>query len=254
MRRTRIFSAQPLQQGAELELEQRNLHYLLHVLRVTAGTDLILFDGSGSDYRAAVSGVGRKSVSVRVLEKCSDGEVRPESPLHTQLAIAISKGERMDWVMQKATEMGVSTIQPLLTSRVDVKLNAERAEKKLLHWRSIVVSACEQSGRSVVPEVTGLLRLQQWLNVLPESDYSQQQARLMLGAGGLSFRTVVERFSAAPNSACVLIGSEGGLDDNEVSCAEAAGFIATAFGPRILRTETAPVVALGALQQAWGDF
>ncbi len=166
-----------------------------------------------------------------------------ESPLRTHLGQALSRGERMDWAIQKAVELGVSEITPLFTERCEVKLQGERADKRQAHWQQIAVSACEQCGRSSVPVIHPPMALHDWLSAL------QVDVRLVL-----HHRTEQDLQSLpAPESAALLIGPEGGLSAGEIAQAEQAGFHAARFGPRVLRTETAPVVALTMLQHLWGD-
>ncbi|MBT8149333.1 MAG: 16S rRNA (uracil(1498)-N(3))-methyltransferase [Pseudomonadales bacterium] len=251
MRSSRIYCPQALAEGEELALEPRNLHYLLHVLRVKPGAALRLFDGGGSEYNATVTTVGRKAVRVRVGEACASGSTL-ESPLHTTLAIAVSKGERMDWVMQKATELGVSAIQPLLSRRVDVKLDAQRAAKRLEHWRGIVVAACEQCGRRMTPKLHSPHKFDDWLGRQPVC--AANEVRLTMQADGCAFAEFAQRIGETPAKACLLVGPEGGLEDGEISAAAAAGFTPVCVGKRVFRTETAPVVGLSLLQYRWGDF
>jgi len=246
MRRSRIFCLGPLAADQLVELDARNSHYLLHVLRIKTGQPLVLFDGSGCDYHGTVEQVLRKSIQVRIIDQC-EHQIN-ESRLHTTLGIAISKGDRMDWVMQKATELGVSEIQPLITQRVDVKLNQQRMEKKHLHWHGIVIGACEQSGRSVIPKLKPACSVDHWL------DSHHSDLKLVLRANGEPFEPMAKAVNHLPTSAAVLIGPEGGLTDTELQLAEKANFVATGFGPRILRTETAPIIALTLLQSQWGDF
>ncbi len=251
MRPTRIFCPQPLVEGLELELESRNNHYLIHVLRVKSGARLLLFDGVGNEFNAIVSEVSRKTVSLLIEERCIASRAL-ESPLHTTLGIAVSKGERMDWVVQKATELGVTEIQPLLTRRVEVKLADARADKKIEHWRSVLVSACEQCGRSVVPQLHNPLKLQNWLAKFARGE--NNEPRLILQANGCSFDSFAANCVKAPVSASLLVGPEGGFEESETVAALAAGFVCVKMGERILRTETAPLVALSLLQQRWGDL
>lgn len=248
MRRSRIYSEQSLSVGQSLLLDARNSHYLLHVLRVKADQTLVLFDGHGMDYLATIKEVSRKSISVLINEVMPACDTVGESPLPVTLAIAISKGERMDWVMQKATELGVTRIQPLITQRVDVKLKPERMAKKIDHWRGVIIGACEQSGRSVLPELLAVKAIAPWLTE-DSSDF-----KLVLRAQGRRLTTLADEVTHKPASVSVLIGPEGGLDEDELTLAQNAGFLATGFGPRILRTETAPIVALSLLQEKWGDF
>lgn len=248
MRRSRVYSEQSLSVGQSLLLDTRNSHYLLHVLRVKVDQTLVLFDGHGKDYLATIEEVSRKSVRVFINKVIPDCDTVGESPLSVTLAIAISKGERMDWVMQKATELGATRIQPLITQRVDVKLKPERMAKKLDHWRGVIIGACEQSGRSVLPELLAAKAIAPWLTE------EHSDLKLVLRAQGCRLATLAEEITHKPASVSVLIGPEGGLDEDELTLAQNAGFLATGFGPRILRTETAPIVALSLLQEKWGDF
>ena len=246
MRRSRIFTDKALAESATVELDARNNHYLMHVLRVKQGQALLLFNGNGREFNAQVEALTRKSVRVLIAEEVNPTVV--ESPLHTTLGIAISKGDRMDWVIQKATELGVNVIQPLVTERVDVKLNAERREKKFAHWQATLIGACEQSGRCVLPLLQPLKTIEQWL----PNDNSD--CKLVLRATADSFNQVKSHFTATPQSASVIIGPEGGLSSEEIAAAVVQGYHPVGFGPRILRTETAPIVALSLLQASWGDF
>ncbi len=248
MRRSRIFSEQALTVGQSMLLDTRNSHYLLHVLRVKVDQTLVLFDGNGKEYLATINEVSRKAVSVFIHEETPAADIISESPLKITLAIAISKGERMDWVMQKATELGVSRIQPLITQRVDVKLKPERLLKKMEHWRGIIIGACEQSGRCTLPELLPTKTIAAWLN----DDTSH--FKLVLRAQGDRLASIADNITQKPESVSILIGPEGGLDDNELTLAQNAHCLAAGFGPRILRTETAPIVALSLLQEKWGDF
>ena len=246
MRRSRIFTDKALAESATVELDARNNHYLMHVLRVKQGQALQLFNGSGREFNAQVDALTRKSVRVLITEEVNPTVV--ESPLHTTLGIAISKGDRMDWVIQKATELGVNVIQPLVTERVDVKLNAERRVKKFAHWQATLISACEQSGRCVLPSLQPLKSIDEWL----PNDNSD--CKLVLRAKADSFEQVKSHFTSTPQSASVIIGPEGGLSPEEITAAVAQGYHPVGFGSRVLRTETAPIVALSILQASWGDF
>jgi len=247
MRLRRFYCEQPLHLGGELLLNERNHHYLLHVLRIKSGQTIQLFDGSGNEFVASVIETGRKLIRVKV-ESVVDSLAKNESVLNTTLAIAVSKGERMDWVVHKATEEGVGQVQPLITRRVDVKLNKERSEKKQQHWQGIAIGACEQSGRRIVPVIHKPSELNSYLQ------QSNDSLKLVLRSGGSSLSAIKANLLTAPTSISLLIGPEGGLDDHEISAAEKSGYLATGFGPRILRTETAPIVALSLLQFMWGDF
>ena len=235
----RFFVAVPLALGVH-DLPEAQAHYLSRVLRLSAGAAVQLFDGSGHEYRGELSSVSKKAVQVQLLE-CIDGLA--ESSLRIHLGQGLSRGERMDWAIQKATELGVTEITPLFTERCEVRLNDERAQKRLEHWQHIAISACEQCGRSQVPVIHPPQPLKDWqANV-------QADLKLVL-------HPVAQPLTkhAAPSTLAFLIGPEGGLTENEVNQAEQHDFQAARLGPRVLRTETAPVVALSVAQQLWGDF
>lgn len=241
MRVPRIYTSQPLQTDTEVPLDERAARHLLQVLRMKPGDALHLFNGDGRCLQATIASAGRKSLTVRVAETVDEPDT--ESPLAIHLGIAISKGERMDWVMQKATELGVAAITPLFSRRVDVKLSGERLEKKQRHWQQILVSACEQCGRNRLPVLGEAQPLNGWLPSVRE------RARLVLAPGAAPLSP-----GAAPDSAALLIGPEGGLEDAEIDAAVRSGFTPLGLGPRVLRTETAPVVAIAVLQFCWGDM
>lgn len=241
MRIPRVHTAQPLQAGTRVALEEGPSRHLGAVLRLQPGDPVEVFDGCGSAYPATIAAVGKRCVELALGERLQ-GSV--ESPLRTELGIGISKGERMDWVVQKATELGATRISPLVTLRTEVRLAGEREQKKLEHWRQIAISACEQSGRNQLPEIAPPQELGAWLAGV-EAD-----SKRVLHPFGAQPLAAGER----PASVALLVGPEGGLSEAEVQQACAAGFIATALGPRILRTETAPVAILGVVQYLWGDW
>ena len=244
MRTTRIHVEQPLALGAELALPAQAAEHVARVLRMNAGDALTVFNGDGFDYTTTLTSVGKRDVMVHV-----DGReaVANESPLRLTLAQAVARGEKMDLIVQKATELGVSRIVPLFTERSEVKLDAARAEKRLQHWRGVVASACEQSGRVRVPEVLPAVSLQAWLESLAD-DGAQRLA--LLPEGTLRARDI--GFSAA--GGWLVVGPEGGLGERDVSMLQQARFQGLRLGPRILRTETAGLAALAALQALHGDL
>lgn len=241
MRVPRIYSGLKLQADTHFDLEPGPSQHIARALRMQVGDELVLFDGHGGEYPSIISTLERKRVSV------TTGKYRDanhESPLAIHLGIAISRGERMDWVVQKATELGVSKITPLLTERTEVKLTGERAEKKIRHWQQVAISACEQCGRNRVPEIASLLALSPWL---ADSDADRK----------LVLHHRADDSSAdgsSPTSLALLVGPEGGLSEFEIGSAETAGFLSLRLGPRVLRTETAPLAAIAILQARWGDM
>ncbi|ALM54437.1 16S rRNA methyltransferase [Halomonas huangheensis] len=237
----RIHVAAALVAGGDVVLPEGPARHVGRVLRLGPGAPLVLFDGAGREAAAVLSEVERKRVTAKIVTVRAG---RGESPLAVHLGQAISKGDRMDYAIQKAVELGVSTITPLYTEHGDVRLKGDREEKKLAHWQAVAVSACEQCGRATVPEVQAPQSLDVWLAARDEP------LRLVLHPGTPG---ALERAESV-SSACVLIGPEGGLSAREVAAAEQSDFAALTLGPRILRTETAPVVVLSLLQARFGDL
>lgn len=239
---TRIHLPPPLQAGAELPLPEEAFRHLVQVLRLREGETFIAFCGDGAEYEATLTQVAKRNAMLKLGER---REVDRESPLQLTLAQCVSKGDRMDYTVQKAVELGVQRILPLLSARSVVKLDGERWEKKLEHWRGVIVSACEQSGRTRIPELAAVQPLERWL-----ADCSESGLRLTLDP------LAAQGIAALPatTSATLLIGPEGGLAENEIRQAAAAGFRGLRAGPRILRTETAGLAVLAALQARFGDW
>lgn len=241
MRVSRIHSPQTLITGSTLILADDAAHYVGKVLRLRQGEMLALFNGSDGEHLAEVVSVDKKSVTVR-LDSRVPNSADPVLPIH--VGLGISRGERMDYAIQKATEAGVSSIIPLLTERCEVKLKGERVDNRLSHWNRIAISACEQSGRCTVPVIESPQPLQDWL------------ARERVGASFVLDHRGTQGYptSCQPEAVTLLIGPEGGLADEEVEMAKAKGFMAVRLGPRVLRTETAPVIAISLAQFLWGDY
>ncbi len=237
----RFYVPVALSEGRSVTLPEGVAHHVTRVLRLGAGAPLVVFDGQGREAGVRLTEVSRKQAAVSV-EAVWAG--RFESPLRVHLGQAISKGDRMDYAIQKAVELGVAEITPLYTRRGDVRLKGEREAKKLAHWQAVAASACEQSGRATLPPVHPPLSLDEWLVQRDES------LRLMLHPAtekGLQVDHV-------PREAALLIGPEGGLAPEDTEAARSAAFIPLTLGPRVLRTETAPVVALTLLHHLWGDL
>ncbi len=241
MRVPRIFHSQPLSQGSRIPLDDKAAHHVARVLRLGSGAALRLFDGQGGEYPATIDEIGKREVYVTVGEHVA---VEVESPLVVTLAQGISKGERMDFTIQKAVELGVQRIVPLDTERSVVNLKGERRDKKLDHWRGVIISACEQCGRNTLPELLPMQSLTSWLETPP-----QGTGLLLDHRAGGSIRSL-----SKPGALTLLIGPEGGLSENERGKAYASGYAGLRLGPRVLRTETAALTALAALQSHWGDL
>ena len=243
MRLTRVYVSEPLTAGRRHTIEGDAANHVARVLRLRPGDPLTLFDGRGGDYAARVEEFRKGAVIVTVGDRST---VERESALPITLAQGVSRGERMDWVVQKATELGVARVIPVMTERSVVKLDAKQGQRKRLHWRGIAIAACEQSGRDRVPAVDAPLTMAQ---LLGEADSGASRV-LLSPAGDL-------RVADLPRSGAgilVLIGPEGGLAEAEQRAALAAGFVAVRLGPRVLRTETAAVAALTLLQHQFGDL
>lgn len=240
MRLSRLYVALPLQSGGEVALDEPATRYVSQVLRLRPGDGITLFDGSGRDFAAELTRCGRKGCGARVGEVLSD-----EAPARLQLhlGIGISRGERMDFAIQKSVELGVTAITPLFTERSVVQLDAGRLDRRLSHWQGVVVSACEQSGRSRLPLLQAPEGLANWLQTQD---------------GGLTLDHRAPRTLAAlpdpGDRLTLLVGPEGGLSATERELAAAHRFLGVRLGPRVMRTETAPLAALAAIQALWGDF
>ncbi len=243
MRTIRIHADLPLSAGIQQSLPAQASEHVARVLRLVAGDPLVLFNGDGCDYAATIIEAGKREVRVRI--ECSQ-PVHNESPLSLTLVQAMVRGEKMDLIVQKATELGVARIVPLLTERSEVKLDAARAEKRLAHWRAVAVSACEQSGRARVPVIVPALPMADWLSGL-ESD-GQLRLAMLPGAD-----TTCRELRFTPAGGMLVVGPEGGLGERDTDALTRAGFLGLRLGPRVLRTETAGLAALAALQAMHGD-
>jgi len=243
MRLTRVHVPQSLATVAEVALPEAAAGHVARVLRLRPGDRLMLFDGSGADFRAEITEIAGPRVRARILERV---EGMRESPLAVTLVQAVSRGERMDWTLQKATELGVQAIQPVLAARSVVRLDEDRGERRLRHWQAVVASACEQCGRSVMPRVKAPLELPRYLE-----QPCGNVRRLMLAPDGA---VPIVGLAGGLAGVELLVGPEGGLDEAELVAAVRAGFEAVRLGPRVLRTETAGIAALAVLQALAGDL
>jgi 16S rRNA (uracil1498-N3)-methyltransferase len=219
-------------------------HHASRVLRLRVGDAVEIFDGIGNECHGLIAGLAGKRVTVA---KLSATDISRESPLHVVLAQALSSSEKMDWVIQKATELGVAEIQPLDTNRSVAKLSAERSIKRLEHWQQVVISACEQCGRNELPVIHAPLDIMVWLQqikTMPDAKY----ILLPEGAASLHEQTKPQ------NKAVLLVGAEGGFSQAESTAALHCGFTPIRLGARVMRTETAAIAGLAVLQTLWGDF
>ena len=241
MRLPRVYLGHPLAAGEELSLPEGPARHVAQVLRLGADADLILFDGSGRDFPARVIMADKRGARVSV---GAPGEPEPDPPLAIHLAVGISKGDRMDLIVQKAVELGAASIQPLFTERSVVQLRGERLARRMEHWQGVLVSACEQSGRRRLPRLAPTLELADWLAKAPEPV-------LLLDPRAESTLTDIP---PPAGHVTLLVGPEGGLAPRERAGAFARGMRGVRLGPRVLRAETAPLAAIAVIQALWGDF
>ncbi|HEV2286681.1 MAG TPA: 16S rRNA (uracil(1498)-N(3))-methyltransferase [Steroidobacteraceae bacterium] len=242
MRLTRVYVEGPLTSGKRVRLEGNAASHVTRVLRLRVGTALTLFNGEGGEYEASIDKAAAGEVIVAVGTHTAEER---ESPLKLTLAQGISRGERMDLVVQKATELGVTELLPVLTERSVVRLTAQQSDRKVNHWRAIAIAACEQCGRNRLPGIAAPQGYREFVRSAPDG------ARVLLAPGAGVRLADLPRPDGAVT---VLIGPEGGLTDEEEQAALAAGFTAVRLGPRVLRTETAAIAALALLQRQFGDF
>jgi len=243
MPQPRLYVPASLNEHAKIELDAERAHYLGRVLRMKPGDALTLFNGDGDEYAATLGSLGRNSAALELKEK-RDADV--ESPLQVRLVQGIARGERMDFVVQKATELGVREIVPVLTERAVVRLSDSRAERRQAHWRKIAVAACEQCGRNVIPEIVTPMTLTQHLDRAKDT-----ALRIALVPEA---RSSLREAGYAEGLLEVLVGPEGGLAPAEIDAVAASGYRSCTIGPRILRTETAGIATLVAAQVLWGDL
>lgn len=245
MRAVRVHVDMPLVAGTRIELAGGGAEHVLRVLRLGAGDPLTLFNGDGHDYAGVIETADRRRASVRIDAR---RDALAESPLRLTLAQALARGDKMDWIVQKATELGVQRIVPLATERSEVRLDASRARKRLAHWRAVACAACEQCGRAVLPHIDAPVALPDWLAAQAADD----TLRLALMPGdGMRTR---ELDLGGRMTASLAVGPEGGWGERDLRALREARFSALRLGPRVLRTETAGVAALAALQAVHGDL
>ena len=243
MRAVRHFVDAALVVGGRMELPEAAVAHLVRVMRLGAGDPVVLFNGDGCDYPARLLSAGKRGAEAEVLERIA---LDNESPLQLTLAQGIARGEKMDLILQKATELGVSRIAPVVTERTEVKLDAERSVKRLAHWRGVLLSACEQSGRARVPD---LLEPQSLANFAANEPPGH---RFLLDP--FAERGIAEARVAPGDRITLMIGPEGGLSERDQLTLRAAGYVGLRLGPRVLRTETAGLAAIAAFNALYGDW
>ena len=245
MRTTRLYTDQSLEAGAKVVLQGNAAQHLGRVLRARVGEAVALFNGDGREFAATITASSKREVQLTLGEATLPDT---ESAVHTLLGLCLSKGDRFDWAVQKATELGVGSIVPLYSERVDFSIPEDRLSKRIHHWQHVAISAAEQCGRVKIPPVIAPVPLMDWVAGVS----ADEKWVLHCAAGG--DRTVAPQKAEVPGSAALLIGPEGGLTEGEVSAATGQGFTPLQLGPRVLRAETAPVVALTALSMQWGEL
>ncbi len=238
----RFYCPEILAQSGAAELPEQAAHHAARVLRLQAGDRVSVFNGRGGEGDARITDIGKRNVTLEIVDWHA---VERESPLQVLLAQAISAGEKMDFTLQKAVELGIGNIQPLASERSVVRLSGERAEKRVAHWQGVVIAACEQSGRNRVPEVAPIRPLLDWLG--------QQDGGLRLMLSPVA-EVGLRDLPKPTGNITLLIGPEGGLSPAEAEAAQRYGFTPVRLGARVLRTETAALAALAAMQTLWGDF
>lgn len=241
----RIYSETKLSPNSAIELSESSRRHVVQVLRLKRGDPIILFDGNGGEFPATIDLVEKRSVTALVTER---DDPQRESPIAIHLFQGISKGERMDYAIQKAVESGVTEITPVFCERSVVKLDQKRLNKKTEHWRKVVISACEQSGRNIIPPVHTPVTLQKML-----SDHSSKYGFILDPESGQKLSEATPP-QLPTESIGIIVGPEGGLTDQEIISSQERGFHGVTMGPRILRTETASVVAITIIQTLWGDL
>ena len=239
--RPRIYTPEALALNSTLTLEAQASTHLIKVLRLDVGAELRLFNGDGCEYLARITVAGKKNAQVEICEILST-DSKVSFPLH--LGQVVSKGDRMDFTIQKATELGITDITPLWSERCDVRLKGERLEKKMEHWKKVAISACEQSGRNHIPTIHPAMSYHEWASSV------ESETKLVLHTRDQKPLVDIQ----APSSVALLVGPEGGITDEEVEFCIQQGFTGLMLGPRILRTETAALAALSLFQYLWGDF
>jgi 16S rRNA (uracil1498-N3)-methyltransferase len=244
MANLRFFTDSPLALNAEIQLSESAAAHATRALRLNVGDNAIIFNGDGFDYACTLTSVKKNTVTAIIT---GANAVSNESPLDITLLQGISSGDRMDFTIQKAVELGVKKIQPINSQRSVVKLTQDRAEKRIEHWQNVAISACEQSGRAFVPKILPPLSLENWLSQNPYNN----SLRILLNPVGAKRLVEIEKPATTIE---LLIGAEGGLSQGEIDLASSQHFQSIVLGPRILRTETAALTAISVMQALWGDF
>ncbi|MGV6810016.1 MAG: 16S rRNA (uracil(1498)-N(3))-methyltransferase [bacterium] len=250
----RFYAPLDLNLGDNLSLPDHLYRHAVQVLRLTVGEVLILFNGQGGEYLARLTRVEKRQAFVAI-EQFNDRD--PESPLALNLVQSLIKPDKMDWCIQKSVELGVHSIRPIMTERSVVKLKADKLAKKYQHWQGIIIAACEQSGRTRLPELLPLLSLQEYLLAsknAPLNHGSDETVQMMMSPSASNHLQALSTKYTHPKQIALLVGPEGGFTDQEVSLCLQQQVEVIAFGTRILRAETAALSGLSLIQHYWGDL
>lgn len=239
----RFYCPRPLAPGAHVDLPPEAAHHATKVLRMDEGDEIILFDGRGGEWTGRLHRVGKTITAA--LESFDDADREP--PIRITLAQGLPAADKMDWIMQKAVELGVARLVPVACRRSVIRLSGERMERRVAHWQAVAIAACEQCRRNQVPEVAPLLDLPQFLG----GSGGDNGLRLILAPDA---ETRLAGLPKPTGPVTLLVGPEGGFEDGELAAAVSAGYQAISLGPRVLRTETAGLAALAAMMALWGDF
>ena len=245
----RFYCKEQITLNQPFELPDNVRHHAVRVLRLKQGDSLILFNGQGGEFFSEIIAINKNTSAIKILQH---NQQECESPLTIELSQAICSNEKMDWVIQKAVEMGVSRIQPVTTTRSVIKLSSERAAKRLQHWQQITIAACEQCGRNHVPDVLPPLPLPHWLGEIKNREVSTHTNLLLLPTAEKKLSELVPKSNNS--SYTLLIGPEGGFTPEEERAALLTHFEPILVGKRILRTETAALATIAAMQTLWGDY
>ncbi len=245
----RLYCTEVMSADHIIELPININHHAIRVLRLKQNNFVILFNGKGGEFLAQIEHISKLHTTVKIKKYC---EIERESPLNIELVQAICANEKMDWIIQKSVELGINRIQPVTTKRSVVRLSPERAIKRLQHWQQVVIAACEQCGRNRIPQVLPLKTLSDWFNN-KKINYTPHQYNFMLSTTSTES---LKNFSSLPTDSIItiLVGPEGGLTPEEEATAQFTGFTSLRMGKRILRTESAALATIAAMQMLWGDY
>ena len=240
----RIYTTSELQTSKEVCLDTNACKHIKDVLRLKPGDMIVLFNGDGSDYQSEIKTATKKQITAFVGNKT---QINSESSLNIHLLQPLCRSDKMDWCLQKATELGVSEITPIISERVNINIPQDRLEKKVAHWHAVITSACEQSGRAQIPVINPPIRLDKAVAAVPIST-------VKIVASPSSDETFAAASIAQAGNCVCLAGPEGGLTAEEIMLVENAGFYSVSLGPRILRLETAVIAMITLIQSRWGDL